>query len=467
MMKHIIFLISATVLLLAACTDNDTFSTSRSDVLTFSTDTVKMDTVFANTGSSTYTFWVFNNSGDGIRLNSVRLENGNQTGFRVNVDGAYLDNTLGSVVNGLEVRKGDSIRVFVELTAPATNRVEPQQVSDNLVFHLESGVEQRVRLQAWAWDAVKVADLVVSSDTLIESVHPLVFYGSGIRVDSGAVLTLRGTTLYFHDRAGIDVYGRLKAENTVMRGDRLDHMFDYLPYDRVSGQWRGVWFAPSSAVGNTLVDTEIRNAEKALVLSDSAAMDTTAQRLTMTRCIVHNAKGHGIVAYGSNIGLYYCQLSNTLGDCLSLVGGICEVDHCTLAQFYPFSANRGAALRFSNSWEDTFYPLMRLNCQHSIVTGYEKDVVFAEQAEPDSTKQRELGIAAADVVFSYHFADCLLRTPAVEDDTLSFRDIQWETPDDSIQGKQHFRVFDEDNLYYDFHLDSLSTAHGKGCYIEE
>ena len=26
----------------------------------------------------------------------------------------------------------------------------------------------------------------------------------------------------------------------VLRGDRLDNMFDYLPYDYVSGQWQGV-----------------------------------------------------------------------------------------------------------------------------------------------------------------------------------------------------------------------------------
>jgi hypothetical protein len=70
-----------------------------------------MDTVFSNVASRTYSFWVFNRPGDGIRLNTVRLRNGNQTGFRVNVDGSYLDNTTGSVVNDLEVRKGDSLQV--------------------------------------------------------------------------------------------------------------------------------------------------------------------------------------------------------------------------------------------------------------------------------------------------------------------------------------------------------------------
>ena len=444
MMRRIFLYLSLLVGLLASCSDNDSFTSSPGNRLTFSTDTVKMDTVFSNVGSSTYSFWVFNNSGDGIRLNSVRLRNGNQTGFRVNVDGSYLDNTMGSVVNDLEVRDGDSLRVFVELTSPANNQQEPQLVEDALIFSLESGAEQKVSLWAYAWDAVAVTDLAVCRDTVLTSAKPLVLYGDGIRVDSGAVLTIRNTTLYFHDGAGITVGGQLHTEHVLMRGDRLDHMFDYLPYDRVSGQWRGISFSRTST-GNEIMDTEIRNAMTAIELEDSATVDSTRLRLTMTRCTVHNAKGHGIGSYNSNIGLHYCQLTNTLGDCLAVHGGTATIDHCTLAQFYPFSASRGAALRFTNTGG------LQLTCTESIVTGYDDDVVMGEQSDTAA-------------VFRYLFADCLLRTPAVENDTASFQRIQWETPKDSIQGKQHFVRIDETNLDYDFHLDSLSTAAGKGCY---
>lgn len=443
MMKRIFYFLLI-VLGYVACNDDDSFSTSQADLLTFTADTLKMDTVFSNVGSTTYTFWVYNNNDHGIRLNSVRLKNGNQTGFRVNVDGSYLDNALGAIITDLEVRKGDSLRVFVELTSPETNQLEPQVVADDLLFLLESGVEQRVRLQAYVWDAEKLTDLVVSRDTTIDTRIPIIIYGRGLRVDSGAVLTLRGTTLYFHDGAGIDVYGQLRTEDCVFRGDRLDHMFDYLPYDRVSGQWRGLWFAPSST-GNTLRRTEIRNAMTAVCLSDSAESDDTQLRLQMSHCIVHNAKGHGIVSYHSNLALNYCQLTNTLGDCLAVYGGRCIVDHCTLAQFYPFSADRGAALRFVANGDVTFV------CLNSIVTGYAEDVVMGEQ--PDTT-----------AVYEYMFSDCLLRTPKIENDTIGFRNIIWETSKDSIQGKHHFVNIDEENLYYDFHLDSLSTALGKGCY---
>ena len=148
-------------------------------------------------------------------------------------------------------------------------------------------------------------------------------------------------------------------------------------------------------------------------------------------------------------------MTNTLGDCLAVYGGICELDHCTVAQFYPFSADRGAALRFTDhQCEETFYPVMWLLCSNSIVTGYDADVVMGESAEREDE----------DAEFGYLFENCLLRTPKVEGDTVNFKRILWETPEDSIQGKKHFKMIDEKNLDYDFHLDSLSTAQGMGCY---
>ncbi|MBQ9357535.1 MAG: right-handed parallel beta-helix repeat-containing protein [Prevotella sp.] len=434
---------------MASCSDNDQFTTSPTARLTFATDSVKMDTVFANVGSRTYDFWVYNRSSKGVRLQSVRLKNGNQTGFRVNVDGSYLDNSLGSIVTDLEVRHGDSIRVFVELTAPTTNHLEPQPVSDQLLFTLESGVQQAVTLTAHVWDAQLLDSLVISQNTTISTPTPIVIM-KGMRIDSTATLTLRSTTLYFHDQAGIDIYGTLITDSVVMRGDRLDHMFSYLPYDRVSGQWRGVRIFPSS-FENRLIATEIRNACDALVC-DSTTFPSTRQRLYMEGCVVHNCAGAGLRAFNSWVGLLKCQFSNTMDDCVSIIGGAAIFQQCTLAQFYPFTANRGAALRFSNYSGQNLYPLEMMRMTGSIVTGYDDDVVMGLSMEGDSITP-----------FSYHFENTLLRTPELED-TVNCIDIIWETPKDSIQGKQHFRLVDEQNLIYDFHLDSLSTAQGLGCY---
>lgn len=446
-MKRIFYILILAMTI--ACADDDNFSTSSALHLSFSSDTVSLDTLFSRTPSATYTFWVRNNNDEGLRIADIHLSRRNQTGFRVNVDGSYLDNSLGSQVNDIEIRRNDSILVFVEFTSSQASNPEPTMVEDDLVFVLESGLQQKVNLRAWTWNAEKLYDHVITSDQLIETSTPIIIYG-GLKVEEGATLTLRNTTLFFHDKAGIDVFGSLILENCVLRGDRLDRMFAYLPYDRVSGQWSGVHFHESSLKG-VISGTEIRNACDAVVL-DSAALDTTKVRLLMQNSVIHNSKGYGLKAVNSRVSLVNCQFTNTLSDCVSIVGGVADITHCTLAQFYPFSADRGVALRFANFEDSSDIPLLRLSCSASIVTGYDEDVM--------------MGLVRDTVAaFEYRFSDMLLRTPKVTTaDSLRFSNIIWETPKDSIEGKKHFRTIDEDNLYYDFHLDSVSTALGLGCY---
>ena len=154
-MKRIFFFLIV-MAFVVACADDESFSASTGLRLDFPADTITLDTVFSRTPSSTYTFWVHNRNNQGVRMQSVRLRRGNQTGFRVNIDGVYLDNSNGSQTNDIEIRKNDSILVFVEITPYETYRPEPESITDQLVFSLESGVEQSVCLQAWAWDAVKL-----------------------------------------------------------------------------------------------------------------------------------------------------------------------------------------------------------------------------------------------------------------------------------------------------------------------
>ena len=446
-MKRIFYFL-AIACCLVACQDDDKFSSSTGLRLQFPSDTLQMDTVFSRTPSSTYTFWVHNQNDTGIRMERIRLKRGNQSGYRVNVDGIYLDNANGSQTSEVEVRRNDSILVFVELTPGETGKEEPVLVEDELLFTLESGVEQKVCLQAWVWDAKKLYSPVITKDSLIESTTPLVIFG-GIKVEEGATLTIRNTTLYFHDGAGLDVYGTLQTEDCVMRGDRLDDMFDYLPYDRVSGQWNGIRIHENSK-DNLLIRTEIRNPLYGVVC-DSAALDMDHCRIEMDECVIHNCERAGLEAVNAYVRLDHCQLTNTGGDCLSLFGGFAEINDCTLAQFYPFAADRGAAIRFANYYGGTDLPLY-VYCSKSILTGYADDVVMGDMHGEDAS------------TFGYEFRQCLMRTPEVTDDPEHFADIIWETPKDSIEGKKHFVTIDEDNLIYDFHLDSLSTAKGLGCY---
>jgi len=171
MVRRLFFFTLLVAALLTACTDNDSFSASSGNRLTFEEDTIRFDTLFSTIPSSTRTLWIHNNSSDGIRIQTARLERGTQSGYRVNIDGTYLN----PVATGFEVRKGDSILVFVEVTTHENHSQDPQLVEDNLLLTLESGVEQRINLRTYSWDALKVTNLDILRDTVIESSKPIIF----------------------------------------------------------------------------------------------------------------------------------------------------------------------------------------------------------------------------------------------------------------------------------------------------
>jgi hypothetical protein len=263
----------------------------------------------------------------------------------------------------------------------------------------------------------------------IESDKPIVIYGNGIEVAKEATLTVKNTTLYFHGNAGIEVKGELVGENSLFRGDRSDHMFPYLPYDRVSGQWKGITI-DAKASGCTLTDCEIRSAFTGLSCDSST--------VTLTNTVIHNCRGYGLYAHDSEVTVKSCLMSNTLNDCLTLLGCDASVDQTTLAQFYPFVGGRGAAIRFAH----TKQPVV-LSCTNTLVTGYDKDVLFGGKNE--------------DGKAGYVFENCILRTSEVAD-AECFKDILWEKPDDEIQGSKHFVFFDDNKLIYDFSIKEESPA---------
>lgn len=448
--KFFTYFILATTIQLCACEDDETFSTSPSDMLTFSTDTVRMDTVFSTVPSSTRYFWVYNKSGENLRCKNVRLENGNQIGFRVNVDGAYLGATSGYQVNDIEVRDKDSIRVFVELTSPNNYGNKPTEIEDNIIFSLESGRQQKVNLNAFSWDATMFRNMKIDKDTIISSSKPIVVYG-GIDVAENATLTIgKGTTLYFHGNAGINVHGTLVCQGTAnetvtLRGDRLDRMFDYLPYDNVSGQWNGIRLTCAS-YGNHLTHTDIHGTFDGLKVDSS---DVSRLKLTIENSTIHNCQGTALDITNSFCVISNCQLTNTLGNCLNIEGGRVEMNNSTLAQFYPFDSNRGVALRFSG----VKHPLQSFVCTNSLVTGYADDEMSG--LRPDKA-------AGSSNDFNYTFSDCIMRTVKdTTEDSVRFVNVALENPKDTADaGTKHFVKIDSDNQSYDFHLAETSKAIG-------
>lgn len=449
-MKRITLFITAIILFLSimACNNNDSFSASKSNILTFSSDTIKMDTVFSTVPSSTRSFWIHNSSNDGIRIASIRLEKGNQTGFRVNVDGTDLT-ASGYQTSNIEIRKGDSIRVFVELTSEPTNELSPKKLEDNIICLLESGITQKVSLNAWSWDANVMHNCEIKKDTVLSSERPIVVYGI-LKVDSNATLGINaGTSIYFHDGAGIDVYGKLKsignAENFIsLRGDRLDNMLDYLPYDMVSGLWRGIRIYPCS-VNNDIEFTNIHSSKYGIEC-DSASTDN--QKLIMYSSIIHNCKGNGLTLYNSKANIENCQISNAQGDCIAIYGGNVNIVNTTIAQFYPFDSNIGVALRFTNKYNDFNYALSCLSVTNSIITGNADDELMGERGNEK-------------LDFNYKFDHCLICTSNTSTDKAITNTI-FESSDSLNAKDKNFKVIDTKNLRYDFRLNSLSKAINAG-----
>ena len=447
---------------LVSCNDDDTFTTSPQNCLSLPFDTLKMDTIFAKIPAASKNFWIYNYSGDGIRCANVRLQKGNQSGFRVNVDGIYLGEKTGYQTSDIEVRKGDSIRVFVEVTSPDNGSELYKELDDNLIFRLESGVEQVINLNAFAWKADVVRNLEVKSDTIIDTTvsgRALVVYG-GITVDSLATLTIApGSTIYFHDDAGIDVKGKLICQGTAdknitLRGDRLDDILknEHLPYDRMPGRWQGIHFHGDS-YDNIIEYTDLHSGNNAVVCDSS---DVSRRKLTINSSTIHNCDGYGVYAENSKVYVANTQITNAYMGCVVIYGGEVSLIHNTIAQFY--SIDRGEksprpALSFANYSDTHTYPL-NLEVKNCIITGFAIDHVKKEKND--------------SIAFNYHFYNSLLRTEVKDTASANhYENIIWENVKDPINmtdttsiGGKNFVLVDTHLLRFDFHLDSLSKANG-------
>ncbi|MDD7304904.1 MAG: hypothetical protein SPF56_02450 [Bacteroidaceae bacterium] len=447
------FLLAA--LLLGACGELDSWTTSPDAVLRFSADTLRFDTLITGYGSATQTLVAHNGAGDGVRIQSVRLGKGAESHWRVNVDGQYLYNGQGE---DFEVRAKDSIYIRVFANLPETQADTIADYKDELLFTLESGVVQRVVLTGSALNVTQLRGLTYSRDTELTTQRPYHVFDSLV-VAAGATLTLpAGCTLMMHDGAELIVRGTLKAEGTidrpvVLRGDRTDRMFPYLPYDNTPNRWGGLRFTAESR-DNHLLQVDLHSSDYGIRV-DSLAFETLSDPvLVIENSILHNIGGPGLDLRSTRALVVGTQISNTLGNVVSVEGGDVLFVHCTLAQFYPFSANRGYALWLSNKMRvktaDVEIPLKRAHFLNCLVSGYAEDVIQGNLME-EKTGQEKI---------NFRFENSLLRTVA-SDDKERFVQVRYDLKDSAeVVGEQQFKRFDVVNFLYDFAPDSLSAARG-------
>ena len=423
----------------AACSDEESFTTAADAKLSFSSDTVSFDTIFSGISSSTERFNVYNRNSKAVRLSNVKLESGGASGFRMNVDGQY-----GSSLSNIDILKNDSIFVFVEVTCKEQQTATPALVSDAIVFTLENGMQQKVVLEAYGQNIRMMKAVTIKNDTTISSSIPVVVYDSLV-VAEGATLNIdAGTTLCFHNDANLLVHGNLNINGTLekpvtLRGDRTDKMFPYLPYDRLDGQWGGVWIS-STSKACSIKYADIHSGCFGIIC------DSIKEGIVIENSIIHNVAGDALRLTDCKALVANTQISNAFGNCVGIYGGSADFYYCTLAQFYPWDGDRESALYVSNSIGDETHLVEHANFLNCFVTGYADDEVFGNPGE------NELNI---------RFYNCVLMTDV--SDEQYFIDCTAEAKDKDKYKETNFTLFDTDTYSYDFHLDSLSTAREMGA----
>lgn len=337
----------AMLALLPGCFDED-FSTSPSDVLSFSTDSVRFDTVFTTQGTATRNFKVYNRNGKALMISSISLADAGNSGFYINVDGMKGPN-----IYNMEISAGDSLYVLVEITAPASGQNAPLLIKDSVVF-IVNGVRQDVKLEAYGQDAVLLRKQVYADGVhTLNADKPYIVYDSLV-VKEGAELVLQpGTRLCFHSGACMVVEGKVTAKGeqdnpVVLRGDRLDNMLSYLPYDRLAGQWGGVHIKEKS-YDNVFEHVSMRGTVDGLVL-DSA--DMGRNKITITNSILHNSSKNVLTVNQCRAVVQNSELSNAVGALVYMEGGSADFLQCTLANYYSLFENVKLQMIYLTRFDD-------------------------------------------------------------------------------------------------------------------
>lgn len=425
----------------------DDFTDDSSCRLGFSTDTISFDTVFATVSSATDGFVVYNHNDAGLRF-SVSLAGGQESAFRINVDGLS-----GTSFRNVEILANDSMYCFVSVLAGESGENLPVLVEDSIVFLLESGIRQKVHLEAYGQDVVKLKGLVLEGDTyVLDSSRPYLIYDSLV-VGRDALLKLRkGARLHFHDNAFLRISGRLEALGTpdsmiVLCGDRLDRMLTDIPYDIVSGRWGGVTIDSCSS-GNLFIGCNIHGGEWGIITDTCAKLDV--ERYLIDGCIIHNVKGDALQLNNTSGQVRNSQISNAAGHCVNILGGDNRFDFCTIANFYPWDLS-GSALYFANMSALQAYPIVMASFANCIITGFGTEQV--EGVVRDSTEGH-----GPDLVGNYRISNSLVLT----EDTLNarFAGNVWDLECNPVYGADNFRHVAQGDFRYNFRLDSLSMARG-------
>jgi hypothetical protein len=423
---------------------DDSYSVNPNHRLSFSVDTLSFDTVFTTIGSATRQFMVYNTNNEALHIESIRLENGAKTGFRINVDGRS-----GGAFSNIRLPGKDSLYVFVEVTVDPTGANQPLLIEDRLAFTV-NGTTQTLLLQAYGQDVHLYKNgLTIGQDTLWTAERPYLIYDSLV-VDSGVTLTLaKGAALYMHDKAKWVINGTIKAIGTldqpiIFRGDRLDHLLTDVPYDRIANQWDGLYFGAAS-FGNEMEHVVVRNGNGGLQFAASLAEES---KLKLTNSQITNMEQSVLKAVNCKIEAINTEFSNATGHVMLLAGGDYHFIHCTMANYYIIRPGRqGLPVLGLQAEKDVPLKVVFDNC---LIDGS-----FSEGSEP---LKGELSVVhAGESELNYRFNHCAVKTKAPDD--TSFVHPQFIDKDHLPVYKSIGRA---DNYFaFDFRPDTARVVIGK------
>ena len=421
----IFFVLTALALGMTGCI-SDEVSTSSADVLAFSADTLKFDTVITSQGTATKQFIIYNRGKKMINVSSIKVASKSEAKFYLNVDGVK-----GDEFHDVEIRGKDSVYVFVECYIDPTGHDEPVAVDDRIDF-VTNGVQQSVTLTAWAQDVERMVGDTIKADARLSGVKPYLIYDTLV-VNEGVTLTIDpGVTLLFHDKAALKVNGTLKAlgsmdKNIEMRGDRLDHVVGKIGYDIMSAQWGGVTFGEHS-FDNELNYVNMRGSTDGVFVTSA---DPSRCSLSIFNSVLHNAKNSVLVSHNAWVEACGTELSDAGKSVVGLMGGKARFAQCTMANYYLFAAIDGAIVDFAV--QDSVGKYAPLDCK------IDNCVIYGNCAD----------VSMGDLTgTSIYLRNCLLKSKGTDDS--NFLSCKWG-------GDPKFYTVREDYIF-DYRLKNGSDA---------
>ena len=422
--------------------------------LAFSCDTLSFDTVFTEQGSATAQLKVYNPNKSALLIERIWLTDG--TVFHVNIDGEPELERL----THLQLNGGDSLFVFVRVYIDPNGSNNPLLVSDVLHFHLSTGTTQDVLLEAYGQDVIRIGHPGCGRTQYAECIFtadkPYLLYDTVIV--SGALTLNAGATLYMHSGACIFALGDVTASGTLeapvlIRGDRLDRLFDSVPYRYAGGSWNGVYLQTETPRNYTFEYVDLLSGNVGLYCASNCK--NTLPMLRMNGCRIHNHTLYGLVLLNTDALVTNTEISNCASYCVYCDGGKHDFVHTTIASYFGYTniriqsaAKEDAAAVFIDNLSKTA-PQTNTSFYNSIITGY---------------RTNQLVVATPfDRYYPGVFEGNYLKT-----DTLlvphATGNVYWQKTDTVPVFRNDFYRYKE-YVYYDFRLDSLSPAIGIGDSI--